>query len=249
MSLRSKLGSLRRAALCAVARRDAEIRCDLPLVSFSFDDFPRTALTVGGKILKDAGIRGTYYTAAGLMDCVNALGPQFRRDDLHDLLQEGHELGSHTFSHVSASVTGLADYCREVLRGYRTLTESLGLNASRNFSYPFGEVTFRVKKYVASNTQSCRGIFGGLNGPVVDLNLLYANSLYGGIEQLTPAKALLDENARRKSWLIFYTHDVQPNPSPYGCTPALLEQIVRAAVRSGARIATIAEVTSLMAVR
>jgi peptidoglycan/xylan/chitin deacetylase (PgdA/CDA1 family) len=215
-------------------------------VSFSFDDFPRTALTVGGKILKGVGARATYYTAVGLMDSVNELGPQFRRDDLHALLQEGHELGNHTFSHVSARATSLADYCEEVTRGNQALTEVLGIIASRNFSYPFGEVTFRVKKRVGQNIPSCRGIFRGLNGPAVDLNLLYANSLYGGTEQLAAAKALIDENTRRKTWLIFYTHDVQPHPSPYGCTPALLEEIVNAVQRSGARIVTVSEVTSLV---
>jgi peptidoglycan/xylan/chitin deacetylase (PgdA/CDA1 family) len=241
MSLRSHLSGLRRAALCSVARRNATLPCDGPVVTFSFDDFPRTALTVGGGILKHAGACGTYYASLGLMNSVNELGPHFARNDLDSLLQAGHELGNHTFSHVSARSTSLILYRDEVLRGHRALADFLGPAVSSNFSYPFGDLTPSVKKSVGPKTQSSRGIFGGLNGPVIDLNLLAANSLYGGIEQLATAKALLDKNAQRKSWLIFYTHDVQPHPSPWGCTPSLFERVVRAALDSGARISTVAQ--------
>jgi peptidoglycan/xylan/chitin deacetylase (PgdA/CDA1 family) len=245
MSLRSQIASARRKMLCVLARRDVPIPCDRPLISFSFDDFPRTALTVGGSILRDAGIRATYYAAPGLINTLNELGPQFHREDLLDLLAAGHELASHTYSHISARTTRLADYVHEVERGYQALTGTLGLNASRQFSYPYGEITLHVKRTVGPKMQSCRGIWPGLNGPHVDLNLLRANRLYGDTEQLAPAKALIDENTRKKSWLIFYTHDVRPNPSPFGCTPFFLEQVVRAAVESGARIATVGEIIAL----
>ncbi len=49
-----------------------------PIVSFSFDDFPRTAYSAGGAILERFGVRGTYYAAAGLMNTANELGEQFR---------------------------------------------------------------------------------------------------------------------------------------------------------------------------
>jgi hypothetical protein len=73
---------------------------------------------------------------------------------------------------------------------------------------------------------SCRGIDGGINGSTTDLNLLRANSLYGDVDQFAASESLLSENVRRGGWLIFYTHDVRLNPSPYGCTPALLDKTV-----------------------
>ena len=126
MLLRSRIASGRRNALCVLARRDVLIPCDQPLISFSFDDFPRTALTVGGTILQEAGVRGTYYAAPGLMNTLNDLGSQFRREDLLDLLAAGHELASHTYSHASARTTGLANYVHEVEKGYQTLAGTLG---------------------------------------------------------------------------------------------------------------------------
>ncbi|HEV3483136.1 MAG TPA: polysaccharide deacetylase family protein [Candidatus Acidoferrales bacterium] len=245
MSHRTILGNARQALLSRVARREAVLQTDVPLITFSFDDFPRTALKTGGVILEDVGIRGTYYAAAGLMGTTSEVGPIFIEEDLHVLTEQGHELGSHTYSHVPARTTPLSRYRDEVTKGYRAFEENLGLPATRNFSYPFGEVTLRVKREVAPSMMSCRGIIGGLNGPLVDLNLLRATSLYGGIEQLAGAGSLINRNAEQRAWLIFYTHDVQANPTPYGCTPQLLEQVVCAALRSGARIGTVGEVLTL----
>ena len=243
--LRTILGNARRAVLSRIARREAMLQTDLPLITFSFDDFPRTALETGGAILEGMGLRGTYYAAAGLIGSTSEVGPIFVEEDLRVLIEKGHELASHTYSHVPARTTPVSRYRNEVMKGHRAFVEDLGLPASRNFSYPFGEVTMRVKREVAPSMMSCRGIIKGLNGPLVDLNLLRANSLYGGIEQLAGAFLLINQNAEQGAWLIFYTHDVQANPTPYGCTPELLEQVVCAALRSGARIATVAEVLTL----
>jgi hypothetical protein len=87
---------------------------------------------------------------------------------------------------------------------------------------------------------SCRGIFGGINAPDLDLNLLRANSLYGDVDQLTHVEKLISENKAKRGWLIFYTHDVRDNPSRYGCTPALLVSALSAAMRSGSEISTVA---------
>ncbi|MCB8835211.1 polysaccharide deacetylase family protein, partial [Escherichia coli] len=37
-----------------------------PVVSFTFDDVPDTALTNGARILEDHGVRGTFYIAGSL---------------------------------------------------------------------------------------------------------------------------------------------------------------------------------------
>jgi hypothetical protein len=47
---------------------------------------------------------------------------------------------------------------------------------------------------------------------------------------------VIDCSARARRWLIFVTHDVCAPPSPFGCTPEFLEDIVHYAGNSGARI-------------
>jgi len=87
---------------------------------------------------------------------------------------------------------------------------------------------------------SCRSIFPGVNGPIVDLNLLRANRLYG--DASAKSQKLIDENEERQGWLIFYSHDVGNEPSPYGCTSSLLESTVKYAVGRGCRVMSVQDV-------
>jgi len=241
MALRSVFGAMRRQALCAMHRRLVPMRKRGPIVSFCFDDFPRSAYTVGGVILRSYGTRGTYYVAIGLMNQSTKASESFGAGDLHSLVEDGHELASHTFGHVSSRVLSLPEFRRDVRRGRDAMRE-MGLIPSANFAYPFGEVTLAAKKALGQEMTSCRSIYRGVNGPIVDLNLLRANSLYGDTDRLDVVEQLVSESEKRQGWLIFYTHDVSPTPSPFGCTPALLESAISCVVRRGVQISTVAEV-------
>jgi len=210
-----------------------------PIVSFTFDDFPRSAASTGGAVLEHYGARGTYYTAMDLMNRSGEPGNLFHESDLEELLEKGHELAGHTFSHISARAVSCREFLADAVHGRQALEEISGSECG-NFAYPFGDVALPVKAALGPQMSSSRGIIPGINGPDdVDLNLLMANSLYGDMDQFVHAKALIAENKRRKGWLIFYTHDVQAQPSPYGCTPALFEAVVGSAAESGCRILTV----------
>jgi peptidoglycan/xylan/chitin deacetylase (PgdA/CDA1 family) len=246
VTLRSILGKARRRGLTSLYRHPVALGNCGPIVSFTFDDFPRSALTVGGPILEHYGARGTYYTAMGLMNSGNELSDQFCREDLDTLLERGHELASHTFTHISGRSVPTEAFCQDVKLGMDAIKKSVGVEAS-NFAYPFGDVTFASKRTLELGdtgnlgVTSARGIIPGLNGPEIDLNLLRANSLYGDIDRADRAERLIAENANRKTWLIFYTHDVRPDSTPHGCTPELLEAVVSCAAQSGSRILTVRE--------
>jgi peptidoglycan/xylan/chitin deacetylase (PgdA/CDA1 family) len=245
MFLDSGLSGARRLLLCSIHCRRVCLGNQGPVVSFCFDDFPRTAYTVGGAVLKRFGARGTYYAAISLMNTRNHLGDQFTKRDLDSLLEEGHELGSHTLSHVSCRSVPFQVFENDLHKGRDAIRELTGYDPT-SFAYPYGHATLTAKKRLGAQMSSCRGICGGLNGPMVDLNLLRANSLEGDTDRFAELKSLLWENERRRSWLIFYTHDVRQNPSPFGCTPSLLEQIVSVAAERGFRIASVREVLSCL---
>jgi peptidoglycan/xylan/chitin deacetylase (PgdA/CDA1 family) len=224
--------------LSEMYRRTVSLVNREPIVSFTFDDFPRTAYLTGGSILEHYGARGTFYTAYGLMNTCNELGEQFRADDLESLLRNGHELASHTYHHISSRSMNCSEFCQDVEEGRKAIEEITGADAS-NFAYPFGHLTLRTKRALATALTSARSIIPGFNGPEADLNLLRANCLYGTLDTLGHAEQLIAESLKRRAWLIFYTHDVRDNPSPYGCTPELMERAVSCAVRSGSRVLTI----------
>ena len=236
MSVRHFLGRLRWGVISGACRRDFRLPEAVPTVSFTFDDFPQSALHVGGTILKSYGACGTFYAAMGLMGQVNALGQQFCAADLQNLLQDGHELGSHTFGHLSCRSASLHGFEADVLKGKQAVEQLTGGDRSHAFSYPFGHVTLRAKKRIGGWFSSCRGIVPGINESPVDFNLLRANSLYSGCLDLESVGRLLEETQRRKGWLIFYTHDISDTPSAFGCKPGQFETVVKIAVKTGVRL-------------
>jgi hypothetical protein len=46
----------------------------------------------------------------------------------------------------------------------------------------------------------------------------------------------IDDLVDLPGWLIFFTHDIVPRPTPYGCTPETFDHLVRYAVDKGCRV-------------
>jgi hypothetical protein len=134
-------------------------------------------------------------------------------------------------------------YEADAIKGREALRGMTGLDVG-SFSYPFGHVSVASKKDVAAKMSSARTIFPGINGPTSDLNLLQANSLYGGEDQFAKAESLLAENEKQRGWLIFYTHDVRPDPSKWGCTPGLFDKTVELALKKGFPVLPVGEVVA-----
>lgn len=230
---------LARHALPKVASR----RISSPLISFTFDDFPRCALTVAGGMLSSHGLRGTYYGSLALMGTTTDVGELFTRRDLDTLIAHGHELGCHTLDHVRCCDVTRRQLLRNCAANARFAADILGDYRLRNFAFPQGAVTLSAKHALAPVYDTCRTIEPGLNRNPVDLAFLRAHRIYAN-NNILSLKRAIHQNARRRSWLIFYTHDVARIPSPYGCTPEYFRDILDCAIRSGAEILTIAEATA-----
>ena len=124
MLIRRIKGRYQRTAALVLARRPFRMRNQQPLISFTFDDFPRSALFNGGAALERYGAVGTYYSALGLMGKNAPTGEMFRREDLQHLLQRGHELGCHTFGHCHSYDTPAHDFEHSIIYNRRGLKRS-----------------------------------------------------------------------------------------------------------------------------
>jgi peptidoglycan/xylan/chitin deacetylase (PgdA/CDA1 family) len=218
------------------ARRPFVIRTERPLISFTFDDFPRSALLTGGAILQSFGVAGTYYASLGLMGRQAPAGPIFLPEDLQLLFEQGHELGCHTFSHSHAWNTRPNDFENDVIRNHQALGRLFPGANFKTLSYPIGVPRAATKRRISKYFACCRCGGQNLNVGEVDLNYLSAFFLEQSRDNPQLIKNLIDQNLRASGWLIFATHDVCRDPSRLGCTPALFEEIVRYAVNCGARI-------------
>jgi peptidoglycan/xylan/chitin deacetylase (PgdA/CDA1 family) len=227
---------IQRNAASLLFQRPLEVRTDQPLISFTFDDFPRTALVAGGTILKHFGVSGTYYTSLGLAGRDSPSGPIFVPDDLGRALEQGHELGCHTFSHCHSWQTKKKVFEDSITQNGDALRHLIPGAEFKSFSYPISEPRPLTKRAIAKYFLSCRAGGQTLNAGKTDLNQLSAFFLEKTKGNLQPVKELIDQNKAARGWIIFATHDVAPDPSPFGCTPEFFEAVVQYAVESGARI-------------
>jgi peptidoglycan/xylan/chitin deacetylase (PgdA/CDA1 family) len=222
-------------------KRPFLIRTDTAVISFSFDDFPRSALITGGAILKRFGLSATYYASLGLMGTQAPTGLMFSSDDVKTLLEDGHELGCHTFAHCHSWNTNTSLFTQSILENRIALNRLVPGASFRTFSYPISQPRIRTKRDVARHFTCCRCGGQTFNVGVADLNLLAAYFLEKSIDNPDAIKSLIDENRRRRGWLVFATHDVCDAPTKWGCTPDFFEDVVRYAAYSGARILPVAQ--------
>ena len=211
-----------------------------PLISFTFDDFPRSALRTAGRILEEHGIAGTYYTSLGLMGQTAPTGEMFLEEDLASVLGRGHELGCHTFAHCHAAETPAPVFEASVMENRRSL-ELLLPTAPRfeTLSYPIGYPRPGTKTRCARHFEACRAGGQTYNVDSIDLSLMQAFFIEQSRDCPQATTTIIDAACDAGGWLIFATHDVCDHPTRYGCTPALFAHIVQHSARSGARLLSV----------
>jgi len=195
------------------------------VVSFTFDDFPKSALLVGGAILEDHGMRGTYYTAAGIAGTGGDLGPMFDAGDVEAAHRRGHEIACHTFAHLDCGESDTGTLVADIDENATILSDLIGGYRPTSFAFPFGSVSFSAKSVLSRRFESCRGTDRGINAGAADFANLRANPV-GTCGDEASISRLIDKARASDGWLIFYTHDVAETPSPFGCTPARFAAIV-----------------------
>ncbi|HET7716740.1 MAG TPA: polysaccharide deacetylase family protein [Bauldia sp.] len=222
-----------------IVTKSVDLSLDRALISFTFDDFPRSAARTGARILEQHGARGTFYASGSL--CGQELDgiEYYRAEDLAALNDAGHEIGCHTFAHTRVSRMKQEQIEEDLEKNRRFLTELLPGLRLDDFAFPYGDASPASKMLLQKKFATCRGTRGGLNARRVDLGLLKA--VAPGEHQLGRAEiaAAIENVVKEKGWLIFYTHDIDETPSRWGCSPALLDEAVRLARRSDAAIVTV----------
>lgn len=216
--------------------RPLAISSEVPIISFTFDDFPRSAFLTGGAILKRFGLAGTYYASFGLMGSQAPTGSIFVVDDLRALLEQGHELGCHTFGHCHSAETKTEAFENSIFENRLALQKLLPGVLFKTFSYPISPPRPLTKQRVAKHFFCCRGGGQTFNVGTTDLNYLNAYFLEQSKGNVDSVKNLIEQNRRARGWLILATHDVCDAPTPFGCTPGFFGDIVQYAVSSGARV-------------
>lgn len=207
------------------------------IVSFSFDDCPKSAFTNGLPLLEAQGWRGTIYIACGLCDTTNHLGLHMSEADVVEAYKRGHEIADHTYSHVSANDVDLNTYMADIQRNQDAL-KRLAIPKSEHFAYPYGHVTPPLKKALRTQFETLRGVVTPQTA-IQDANLLWATRVYSNDSIEIALKSIATAKSEPQ-WLHLYTHDVvDANPSQFGCTTDDFQSIIDAVKENGLQVMTV----------
>lgn len=226
-------------------QRELSLRCHqrktvlplaAPVVSFTFDDFPRSALTEAGSILRSHGYIGTYYTSFGLMGSLAPTGQIFSEEDLPEFIRQGHELGCHTYHHCHSWDTPPVEFEASIRRNQQALRKLLPGGRFHSFSYPISGPRPKTKQLVARHYEMARGGGQTFNSQSTDFSFLKAFFIEQSRDNLDAIKQTVDAAVAANGWLIFATHDVEPTPTQFGCTPGLFKHVVEYVSSSGAKV-------------
>jgi peptidoglycan/xylan/chitin deacetylase (PgdA/CDA1 family) len=228
--LHRQVVQLRRAARAQVAP-------DRPVVTFTFDDFPKSALT-GADIVEKQGGRAGFYACTSLMGLRSPMmGEMFDAATLADLHARGHEIGAHSHSHLDCAKHNLSMVERDIGENLVALSEAGHSATVSAFAYPYGETTYAAKRWVGEVFATGRGILPGVNTGEADRSQLRAVELTPTAASRRRALAMLKTCIETKGWLFFFTHDVSSSPSPHGVPDFMIEELAKRAVDAGAVLA------------
>jgi len=213
-----------------------------PVISFTFDDCMHNAIETGASILNYYDVKGTFYVSGALTNKYENNLKCHTYNDVVSLVNDSHEIASHLFNHRKCEELTLSELKDEVKKSKEYIFDLYGQSKELNFSYPFGSVDLKTKKYLYSEFTSARNIVTGVNKKKFDRLSLNAFPLY--LSKCTEKQILraIKEASINDYWLIFYTHDVSKNPSQYGITPDLLKFAVRSSMENNCKIQTIEQV-------
>lgn len=219
------------------------ISADRAVISFTFDDVPDSALYRGAEILERYGLHGTFYIAGSLVGTQETDRRLIDEDGVRELAERGHEIGCHTYSHKNIATLDQQQLQLDIAENRSFLQRVLGLKGrlpeKLNFAYPYNAVSYPLYKRLARSYRSCRAGENRINRGAVCPQMLYGMEIDQSEGNQERLKREIDAVKAQPGWLIFFTHDISDNPSPYGCTPHNFEQLVQYARDSGCEILTV----------
>lgn len=203
-----------------------QLQTQTPCVSFTFDDVPDSALHKGAPILERHGARGTFYIAGGLAGRVEPARTLISEDGCRELFNRGHEIGCHTYSHEKVRSLSVAGLARDLDRNASHLAR-LGISPGPvNFAFPYNAAWPPARAEFRKRFRSCRAGGEAINRGLVDPMMLMAVEIRQPEQEARTLTRWIDEVAKTPGWLIFFTHDITPDPTPWGCTPGTFERLV-----------------------
>ena len=211
-------------------------------MSLCLDDGWKSAAMAAYPLLARYGMPATFYIISEMIDDVKY--PQYMNvDDLRMLVENGHELGSHTRSHQHLITLTDEEVWAEITGGWDDM-RALGFEP-RSFAYTYGEWSpYVVKQVWESGFAMARSIERGVNDRRTNPMLLRANGVREA-DSISQVAEQICQAQLKGGWFILYFHQIEPpevlreNGWIYGTTPNVLEGILAYIQNAGIQVVTV----------
>ncbi|MBL4699505.1 MAG: polysaccharide deacetylase family protein [Phycisphaerales bacterium] len=156
---------------------------EIPYLAISFDDGFSTHVNAAD-VLHDLGVSACFFVCPSVIGIENdSQRESFCRDQLkvdpthflswaeiERMIEQGHEIGSHTFSHHDLSCIPHEQGMEEILRAQKTLMDRLG--ECKHFAWPYGRFAAITPELVRAAFDaghlSCASTEHGWHGEDID---------------------------------------------------------------------------------
>ena len=112
------------------------MKLERAIISFTFDDVYESAALNAGEILGENNIYGTFYVSAGLLGKKGLGGKYASEAQIRTLVDDGHHIACHTFSHKPVHKLKLPELEYEFNQNKIVLQSITEVNDFSHFSYP-----------------------------------------------------------------------------------------------------------------
>jgi peptidoglycan/xylan/chitin deacetylase (PgdA/CDA1 family) len=190
------------------------------VVSLTFDDGDADNYSVRS-VLAENNLHATFYIVSGF---TNSNG-YMTDEQLHDLYNDGNEIGGHTLSHTKLTEVRGADLKREVCQDRSNLI-AYGFDVT-SFAYPYGHYDDEAKQVVMDcGYGNARGVSGGPeNIPSANAYVLRAMP-YIVSDTRFPKMVRYVTGVEKDGggWVIFVFHHVCDGCDQYAVNPEIFSQ-------------------------
>lgn len=193
------------------------------VVSLTFDDGDADNYSVRS-VLAENNLLATFYVVSGF---TNSNG-YMTEGQLHDLYNDGNEIGGHTLSHVKLTEVRGEDLKREVCQDRSNLV-AYGFEVT-SFAYPFGHYDDEAKQAVMDcGYGNARGVSGGVESipPVNIYGLRAMPYIVSDTRFPKMVRYVTGVENDGGGWVIFVFHHVCDGCDQYAVSPEVFSEFAQ----------------------
>ena len=151
------------------------------IMTVTFDDGDWTVSAIAQKVLDDEGIRAMLYLTPDYVlkkKCYRAktVRPALNWDQLGRWIDAGHEIGSHTNTHINPQLCEMSEFIDELEQSRLIIQTRLGITPC-HFAYPWGQHNEQTLQWFhgQSDWKTAALVQGRFNSAPTDPFLLHRN--------------------------------------------------------------------------